>query len=381
MIKKIIFTVTPIFSIPPRSAAAVETWIYQVAKRLSIPNAIACIKSSGYPEYYRVNDNCDIHYIGFSKIYKRLFQKWTRLDPLPYSQRVLNVRDKVTTQEDSVIVVHNSMKLYRQIRERNPNAKLVMHMHNAFEPELPDNDAKIVVPSQFLKAFYEERLPAADVCIVPNGFCAETYTRNPKDNLRQQLNIPEDATVLLYAGRISPDKGILLLLQAFKQLRTLRSDLKLVVVGDPYASRKGEKAEYQKQVLDAAKDIGTDCIMVGGQSPEHMHNFYHIADLVIVPSQVEEAFCMVAVEAMAAGKAVLASKKGGICEFVLDGITGYHLAEPMSSNSVINDINRALADKERHQIAKNAKELVFSKYSWENVAQRFEEQMTSWFDK
>ncbi|EDM3268329.1 UDP-glucose--(glucosyl)LPS alpha-1,2-glucosyltransferase, partial [Salmonella enterica subsp. enterica serovar Enteritidis] len=108
---------------------------------------------------------------------------------------------------------------------------------------------------------------------------------------------------------------------------------------------------------------------------------YHIADLVIVPSQVEEAFCMVAVEAMAAGKAVLASKKGGISEFVLDGITGYHLAEPMSSDSIINDINRALADKERHQIAEKAKSLVFSKYSWENVAQRFEEQMKSWFDK
>ncbi len=52
--------------------------------------------------------------------------------------------------------------------------------------------------------------------------------------------------------------------------------------------------------------------MAGGQSPDQMHNFYHIADLVIVPSQVEEAFCMVAVEAMAAGKAVLASKKGGL---------------------------------------------------------------------
>ncbi|KAF0658082.1 lipopolysaccharide 1,2-N-acetylglucosaminetransferase, partial [Salmonella enterica subsp. enterica serovar Worthington str. BCH-3194] len=213
---KIIFTVTPIFSIPPRGAAAVETWIYQVAKRLSIPSAIACIKNAGYPEYNKINDNCDIHYIGFSQVYKRLFQKWTRLDPLPYSQRVLNIRDKVTTQEDSVIVIHNSMKLYRQIRERNPNAKLVMHMHNAFEPELPDNDAKIIVPSQFLKAFYEERLPAAAVSIVPNGFCAETYKRNPQDNLRQQLNIAEDATVLLYAGRISPDKGILLLLQAFK---------------------------------------------------------------------------------------------------------------------------------------------------------------------
>lgn len=46
---------------------------------------------------------------------------------------------------------------------------------------------------------------------------------------------------------------------------------------------------------------------------------------------------------------------------MLDGITGYHLAEPMSSDSIINDINRALADKERHQIAEKAKSLVFFK--------------------
>lgn len=156
MIKKIIFTVTPIFSIPPRGAAAVETWIYQVAKRLSIPSAIACIKNAGYPEYNKINDNCDIHYIGFSKVYKRLFQKWTRLDPLPYSQRVLNIRDKVTTQEDSVIVIHNSMKLYRQIRERNPNAKLVMHMHNALNQNFLITMQKLSYPVSFLKRFMKK---------------------------------------------------------------------------------------------------------------------------------------------------------------------------------------------------------------------------------
>ncbi len=90
---------------------------------------------------------------------------------------------------------------------------------------------------------------------------------------------------------------------------------------------------------------------------------------------------MVGVEAIAEGKAVLARKKGGISEFLLDGITGYNLAEPMSGDSIINDINRELADKERHQIAEKAKSLVFSKYRWENVAHRFEEQMKNWFNK
>lgn len=122
MIKKIMFTVTPIFSIPPKGAAAVETWIYQVAKRLSMSATIACIRNEGYPTYTKVNDKCDIHYIGFSRIYKRLFQKWTRLDPVPYSQRILNTQPKNADLKESVIVIHNSMKLYKQIRDRSPGA-------------------------------------------------------------------------------------------------------------------------------------------------------------------------------------------------------------------------------------------------------------------
>ena len=68
---------------------------------------------------------------------------------------------------------------------------------------------------------------------------------------------------------------------------------------------------------------------------------------------------MVAVEAMAAGKPVLASQKGGISEFVLEGITGYHLAEPMTSESILADIKRVLADADRAQIAKMP-EILFS---------------------
>lgn len=379
MIKKIIFTVTPIFSIPPKGAAAVETWIYQVAKRLSIPATIACIRNDGYPTYTKVNDNCDIHYIGFSRVYKRLFQKWTRLDPVPYSQRILNTQPKNADSKDSVIVIHNSMKLYKQIRGRSPQAQLVMHLHNAFEPGQLDKNAKIIVPSQFLFDFYSEKMPGADIAIVPNGFCAESYIHDNTEDLRKKFNIDANDTVLLFAGRISPDKGCLMLMDAFNKMCKDRDNLKLVIVGDPFASKKGEKAEYQKKVLDEAKAIGAQCIMAGGQSPEQMHNYYRLADLVVVPSQVEEAFCMVAVEAMAAGKPVLASQKGGISEFVLEGITGYHLAEPMTSESILADIKRVLADADREQIAENARNFVFSKYSWEHVTQRFEAQIRDWF--
>jgi len=327
MVDKIIFTVTPIFSIPPRGAAAVETWMYQVAQRTTIPNRIVCIKNEGYSDYTQVNDNCSIHRIGFSRVYKRIFQKWTRLDPLPYSQRILNIAKDFPITDKSVIVVHNSMKLYRQIRERAPQTKIVLHMHNAFEPKGLNPDIKMIVPSQFLKNYYQAYLPDADIVIVDNGIDLDAYQSDCSSQLRSELNLSTRDKVIFYAGRIVPDKGVLLLLKAFEKLVEEQSDLKLVVVGDHMEVSKSDKGAYQQEVRDVAARMQNKCLMLGCIPPEKMHLYYPLADLVVIPSQFKEPFCMVAIEAMGAGKPVLVSTRGGMVEFVKSEETGYHLRE------------------------------------------------------
>lgn len=154
-----------------------------------LPNRIACIKNEGYSDFLKVNDHCSVHRIGFSRLYKRLFQKWTRLDPLPYSQRILNIAKDFNVTDDSVIIVHNSIKLYRQIRKRAPKAKMVMHMHNAFEPDGLDQNVKTIVPSVFLKKHYQAYLPDADIAIVPNGIDLEAYQKNAVPLQKSDLGI------------------------------------------------------------------------------------------------------------------------------------------------------------------------------------------------
>ncbi|WP_202305805.1 lipopolysaccharide N-acetylglucosaminyltransferase [Dryocola clanedunensis] len=380
MLKKIVFTVTPIFSIPPKGAAAVETWMYEVAQRLSVENKIVCIKNEGYSDFTQVNEKTSIHRIGFSKIYKRLFQKWTRLDPLPYSQRILNIKNDFASDVDSVIVVHNSLKLYRQIRKRSPEAHLVLHMHNAFEPQGIDPNAKIIVPSLFLQNYYRQFLPAADIVIVPNGIDLNAYTVDAKTkNIRGEFGISETDTVLFYAGRIVPDKGVLLLLKAFEKISKQRNEIKLVVIGDPHSSEKGEKATYQQQARELSARLRPDCIMVGSVRPEEMHKYYPLADLVIIPSQFEEPFCMVAIEAMAANKPVLVSTRGGMIEFVQKDSTGYHLSEPMTAESIQRDIEKVLNDPEKSIIAAKGQRLVYNEYSWDRVTALFEDKIRYWF--
>ncbi len=74
------------------------------------------------------------------------------------------------------------MKLYKQIRSRSPHAQLVMHLHNAFEPGELDKNAKIIVPSQFLFDFYSEKMPDANIAIVPNNG-SESYEQNNTEDL------------------------------------------------------------------------------------------------------------------------------------------------------------------------------------------------------
>ncbi|EAY5965773.1 lipopolysaccharide N-acetylglucosaminyltransferase [Salmonella enterica] len=379
MIDKLVLTVTPIFSIPPRGAAAVETWMYQVAQRTKIQNRIACIKNEGYSDFLKVNDHCSVHRIGFSRLYKRLFQKWTRLDPLPYSQRILNIAKDFNVTDDSVIIVHNSIKLYRQIRKRAPKAKMVMHMHNAFEPDGLDQNVKMIVPSMFLKKHYQVYLPDADIAIVPNGIDLEAYQKKAVPLQKSDLGITPEKKTIFFAGRISPDKGVTLLLQAFEQLLKERNDIELVVVGDYMSKSKGEKATYQREVRELAERLKPHCHMVGGVTPEEIYNYYSLADLVVIPSQFQEPFCMVAIEAMGAGKPVLVSTRGGMTEFVKEGDTGLHLQELMTPETIARDINKALASPDLNDVALRGQRCVEEKFPWEKVTQRFEKVVNNWF--
>jgi glycosyltransferase involved in cell wall biosynthesis len=299
---------------------------------------------------------------------------------LPYSQRILNIAKDFPITDKSVIVVHNSMKLYRQIRQRAPQAKVVLHMHNAFEPKGLDPDLKMIVPSQFLKDYYQAYLPDADIAIVDNGIDLDVYQSGCTSTLRPDLRLSSDDKVIFYAGRIVPDKGILLLLQAFEKLVKERSDLKLVVVGDHMEVSKSDKGAYQKEVRDVAARLQDKCLMVGSIPPEKMHLYYSLADLVVIPSQFKEPFCMVAIEAMGARKPVLVSTRGGMVEFVKPGQTGYHLLEPMTADSIAQDIKDVLARDDLHRTAEHGQKQIFERYGWSGVTQRFEDVIHRWFD-
>ncbi|WP_064515012.1 glycosyltransferase [Buttiauxella gaviniae] len=375
MKKTLIFTVPPIHPIPPHHAAAVEWWVYNVASRLNTPSEIVCIRQ-GEIQQEIVNSNCSIYRIKIGNAYKRVFQKWTRWDPLSYAWRIAQRIKKINGGQKNLIV-HNSISLYIKISRYYPVQNMILHMHNIQDTTALNAPIKIITPSVFLAQWYQNRVPQAEVKIIPNGIDAELYSGHDRWT-RNKLNLAENDTVILYAGRLSPEKGPLELMQAIDLLNTQRHPLKLVIIGDPRANNEGHRAEYQKQIREMAQKMGDKCILAGSVAPAEMHKVYSIANLTVVPSRFEEPFCMVALESMASAIPVLVSPRGGITEFVIEGETGFHLREPLSTESIAQDIITTLNQPMLEDIGQFASNKIIAEYDWQTVANKLARTLEDW---
>jgi glycosyltransferase involved in cell wall biosynthesis len=205
--------------------------------------------------------------------------------------------------------------------KRLTGASVVLQLHEFAEfrqrsmSSLGRQADSIVAASQFLKDTWRTYgLAHPRFEVVPCGIAASDYPRpDPEERARarQALGLPVDAYVVLYFGRVIPEKGVEVLLDAWRQLDTSPAEARLLLLGSPAPGAAG--SAYLDELKQAAP---TGCVWMPMQ-PDVVP-VLHAADLVAVPSVWDEPFGRVVIEAMATGCPVVASRVGGIPE-ILDG--------------------------------------------------------------
>ena len=157
------------------------------------------------------------------------------------------------------------------------------------------------------------------IAVIPCGVDTALFTPGDQAAARAALGL-DGRPQLLYVGRLAPIKGLTTLLDGMARLREAGSRAHLCIVGgDADEPLNGHEGELRARLADLAlQDAVT---FVGAQPQESLRDWYVAADATVLPSYYE-SFGMVALEAMACGSPVVASRVGGLQTTVRDRITG-----------------------------------------------------------
>jgi glycosyltransferase involved in cell wall biosynthesis len=224
---------------------------------------------------------------------------------------------------------------------------------------------RVIVCSQSMKneICNHFNLPENKVDIIPNAINPEKYqTFSDRGKVRQRYGIGWGEKLVLCVGRLVPQKGVEYFIRSIPKIAKSFPEAKYIIVGEGW-SRDLLEAEAR------ASGYAHNIRFTGFAPDKEVIDLMTSADVLVVPS-IYEPFGIVALEGMATGVPVVASRVGGLAE-VIDHDRNGIFVYPRSPDSIAWGIGRVLSDPDHSRwLTKNAKEKLHKAYSWEAVAMK-----------
>lgn len=201
------------------------------------------------------------------------------------------------------------------------NGRYYYHCHNEFPSEygcdkIIKNTKKIICVSKYIQSTLEKYNIAENKFVVlrngvdENKFNSE-ISENKRLEIRKKYNIKKDNIVLIYTGRIVPEKGVLELVKAFNQIN--EKNLKLLIVGSALNAIKNKTLYEEKVEKEISKN--SNIIFTGFIEYSHISDVYKISDIAVLPSLWNDPAPLTIIESMRCGLAIITTKSGGIPEY------------------------------------------------------------------
>lgn len=204
------------------------------------------------------------------------------------------------------------------------------------------------------------RTPLDKLCPIYNGVDVRPFDgRVDSRSVKRHYGIRPDAPTILFAGRMTRQKGPDLLLAAIPRVLNAHPDAAVVFAGD------GDMRPALEHGARSA-GIGPAARFVGHKSGQELVNLFRSADVVCVPSR-NEPFGIVVLEAWSARKPVVATRNGGPAEFVRHEHNG--LTVRADADAIGWGLRVALHDaKHAQRLGRNGRREAETRFSWDRIA-------------
>jgi glycosyltransferase involved in cell wall biosynthesis len=397
---KIAFVFPPMWS--PHSDGSLQIWNRQVTTHLS--------KSCDVLVYSGLfglesDENIDgVQYRRFSTRWDEEFLKHFRFirgilgvkgplfrSDLWYAGYCLKVALDLRRLSCDIVHVHYYPQFASLIKRLNPALRVVLHMHGEWLTQVEFKnlssrlcDVDLVVScSEFITKGIATRFPqiASRCRTVPMGVSADFRALGSENRHADNSS----SRHLLCVGRISPEKGIHVLLDAFELIIQEFPSVALTIVGPEWVAPREDITDLSlpKDIIAGLAPFYTESYLLqlkGKLSPNaakkvtfaglvahrNVPAFYKEADIYIGPS-LYESFGVSIIEAMTAGVPVVATRVGAVPEVISDGKSGL-VVEFNNPSAIADAVLKLLSNSElRNAMSFAARDMIWKRFSWETI--------------
>lgn len=252
-----------------------------------------------------------------------------------------------------------------------PMAKAAVAARNA---KLRKADAFMAISTAVAQEFRDCGVPESKIRLIFNGLDLAAFSQDsatPRDELRRELGLPQDATLLVYTGKLNAGKGLEYLVEAFATIAPQHPEAHLVLVGGGANQALSIEDQLRRQVRDAALDPRVTFTGYTTRVPDYLR----ACDVFVFPSE-SEAFGLSLVEAMACGLPAVATDVGGIPDIVTSPALGT-LVPPRDATALADAMRGVLNDPEQSAaMAEHGRASVCERFDAEAIARQHLELFT-----
>lgn len=235
------------------------------------------------------------------------------------------VLSQIKKTKYDLIVLENRPGYALKVSKKFPNIPIILHLHNDLmgpnsylAEKMKSCISLTITVSKYIKNRVDivHSLSLTSVCY--NGIdLSHFHSHFNRSEMRNHLGLSDTDFVIVFSGRIIPEKGIKELIEAFVKVKKFPM-FKLLVLGGSFFGNDITENSFMKEMRILGESCKSQIVFTGFQSYDRMPSLLRGADIAVIPSIWEDPCPLSCIEAMAAGLPLIITRSGGMPELVDD---------------------------------------------------------------